>query len=112
MNNLMRLVVGVSLGYALLGVVVLQANTGEKYSLVSAKTKKIVVPSSKFQVEGFSKQCEYHIEQIAENIVAKTYVGAYIHSKLALERCEAVTEDEVEALNTIHIVRNKLMEEN
>ena len=65
-----------------------------------------------FHMQGFSKQCEYHINQIAENILAKTYVGAYINCKLALKRCEAVTEDEIEAMNTIHSVRNKLMEEN
>ena len=63
------------------------------------------------QTLGFSKKCEYHIDQIAESITEKYYVAAYIHSVLALDVCDAYTEDEVEALSKVKGVRNKLMEE-
>ena len=106
-----RLVFGIVIAYIFVGLGV-QAQAKAEPSLAKANYRQSMVSASSTKIEGFTKQCEYHIDMVAEGILAKTYVSAYIHTVLALDECVAYTEDEVEALNTIHMVRNKLMEEN
>ena len=63
------------------------------------------------QTLGFSKKCEYHINEMVHNLQDKMYVGAYIHSAFVYAECKAYTDEERDMLDKIHAARNKLMEE-
>ena len=78
--------------------------------LVSVSRAKTEV-SKPIELQGFNKECEYHIDEVVEGIDTKRYVWAYLHSVLVYKFCRAFTEEEEVILDKIHEVRNKLMEE-